>query len=117
MQVAGRPMHGAMQGSSVSPAHTLSCDTDDSPDVIAWTAGRTMNRRHVLVGHALPLTPSQLPLLTRDHDGIPDQHNIETKASLDLRFSLTENQSHVPQCLCRTRQTLRGAARMCCADL
>ena len=44
-----RPVDEFMEQSSISPAQTLSSDDNDSPRVIAWTAGRTMNRCHVLV--------------------------------------------------------------------
>ena len=35
-------------GAGASGALTLSSDSEDGPQVIAWTAGRSMNRRHVL---------------------------------------------------------------------
>ena len=70
MQEDEGPLHGDVPGSSISPARPLSCDTGESPDVIAWTAGRTMNRRHVLVGHVLPVRPLQLPLLDHKYDGV-----------------------------------------------
>ena len=35
-------------GDGASGALTLSSDSEDGPQVIAWTAGRSMNRRHVL---------------------------------------------------------------------
>ena len=45
-----RPMDADMhKSSSISPVQTLSSDENTSPQVIAWTAGRTMNRRHILV--------------------------------------------------------------------
>ena len=44
------PVDGDMHKSgSISPARTLSSDENTSPQVRAWTAGRTMNRRHILV--------------------------------------------------------------------
>ena len=36
------------------PALVLSSDSNDSPQVVAWTAGRSMNRRHILVSICLP---------------------------------------------------------------
>lgn len=50
MQMDDRLMAGELHGSSsISPAQSLSSDKNDSPQVIVWTAGRTLNRRHILV--------------------------------------------------------------------
>ena len=55
--------------SSVSAAQTLSSDDNDSPRVIAWTAGRTMNRRHVLVCLRPGRISHHSPYLSTHHSG------------------------------------------------